>query len=61
MINSIICAAYSQVLVIPNPNINFVENIVILYNHYYYAICEYIAFYIYVQQKVMSCRILSLC
>ena len=29
MINSIICAAYSCVLVIPNPNINFVENIIL--------------------------------
>ena len=29
MINSIICAAYSWVLVIPNPNINFVENIIL--------------------------------
>ena len=30
MINSIICAAYSYVLVIPNPNIKFVENIILL-------------------------------
>ena len=29
MINSIIYAAYSLVLVIPNPNINFIQNIIL--------------------------------
>ena len=45
MINSIIYAAYSLVLVIPNPNINFIQNIIPLYNHYYYATYKYIAQY----------------
>ena len=53
MIKSIIYAAYSLVLVNPNPNINFIQNIILLSSyHYYYAIYEYIAQDIYVQQKL---------
>ena len=56
MINSIIYAAYSFVLVIPDPNINLIQKHYSLYYHCYYANCGYITQYIYVQ-KVMLCFI----